>query len=68
MYKIKNDVIQKYKKYGTIRKISQETELSENYISQIFLGKRNVHKKVYAYAITKAISMNLEIQDIFEIV
>lgn len=67
MYRIKPDVIEQIKEYGTVRRIAEATELSESYISQILNGRKTVKKKVYAYAITKTIGSNLEIENIFEI-
>lgn len=67
MYKIKEEAIAKIKKYGTVRKIAEATELTEGYISQVLNGKRTIKKKVYAYAITKVISKDLEIENIFDI-
>ena len=67
MYKIKDDKIKNIKKWGIVRKIAKETELDESYISQVLNGKRTIKKKVYAYAITKTISPELEIENLFNI-
>lgn len=67
MYKIKEDEIKKYKKWGIVRRISKETGLTESYISKIFNDKKRVSDKVCAYAITKAIGSELEIENLFEI-
>lgn len=67
MYKIKKNEISKYKKWGIVRNISRETGLTEGYISQVLNNKKSVAEKVYAYAITKALDDNLEIENLFEI-
>lgn len=67
MYKIKKEKVAEFKKYGTIRKLAQATELSENYITLVLNGRRDVAKKVYAYAIVKTISPELEISDLFDV-
>ena len=67
MYNIKEDVIKDYKKYGLVRKISKITGLTEGYISQVLNNKKPVAEKVYAYAITKALDDDLEIENLFEI-
>lgn len=65
MYKIKKEEIDKIKKYGTVREISKETGLTEGYISQILNGTKTKITKQTAYAITKAISSDFEIEDLF---
>ena len=67
MYKIKEEEIKKYKKYGTVRKLSIITGMTEGYVSQILNGKKTDISKVVAYAITKAISPDLEIENLFNI-
>ena len=67
MYKIKEEEIKKYKKYGLVRKVSQKTGVTEGYISQILNGRKTDISKVIAYAITKAISNDLEIENLFDI-
>lgn len=67
MYKIKKEEISKYKKWGIVRNISKETGLTEGYISKVLNDKKYVAEKVYAYAITKAINNDLEIENLFEI-
>jgi len=67
MYKIKKDEIKKYKKWGIVRDIAKKTGLTEGYLSQVFNNKRIINKKVCAYAITKAINDDLEIENLFEI-
>ena len=66
MYKIKKEVSKKYQKYGDVREIANQTEYSENYISQILNG-RIFHRKMLAYIITKTFSSELEISDLFKI-
>lgn len=66
MYRIKEDEIKKYKKWGIVRDIAKKTGLTEGYISQILNGNKTRFTKLTAYAITKAISPELEIQNLFE--
>lgn len=66
MYIMKEDIIKEIKKYGTVRNLSQKTGYCETYISQVLNRARTVPKKS-AYIITKMISSDLEIEDIFEI-
>lgn len=66
MYIMKKSVINKIKKYGIVRKLSQTTGYCESYISQVLNRERTIPKKA-AYIITKMISSNLEIEDVFEI-
>ena len=66
MYRIKEDEIKKYKKWGIVRNIAKETGLTEGYISQILNCNKTGFTKLTAYAITKAISPELEIQNLFE--
>lgn len=68
MYKIKKEEIDKIKKYGTVREISKETGLTEGYVSQILNGTKTKITKRTAYAITKAISSDFEIEDLFDII
>ena len=67
MYKIKEEEIKKYKKYGLVRKVAQKTGVTEGYISQILNGRKSDISKVIAYAVTKAISSDLEIENLFNI-
>ena len=67
MYIIKEQEINKYKKYGLVRYLSKKTGLTEGYISGIINGKKPDISKVVAYAISKAISSDLEIENLFEI-
>ena len=66
MYKIKEEKIKEYKKYGLVRKLSKITGLTEGYVSQVLNNKKAVAEKVYAYAITKALDDNLEIENLFK--
>lgn len=67
MYRIKENEIKKYKKYGLVRNLSKKTGITEGYISQIINGKKTDISKVIAYAIVKAISSDLEIENLFNI-
>lgn len=66
MYIMKESIIEKIKKYGTGRNLSIKTGYTEPYISQILNRKKSIPKKA-AYIITKMISNELEIDDVFEI-
>lgn len=67
MYKIKAST-KRYLKENKItnRNIHKITGISENYISQL-VHDRPV-KKITAYAYTKALNKNAEIEDFFEII
>ena len=67
MYKIKKEEIKKYKKYGLVRNLSIKTGITEGYISNIINGKKPNISKVVAYAFVKAISNDLEIENLFDI-
>ncbi len=67
MFKIKEKELAKYKKWGLTRKISQKTGLTEGYISQVINQRKTDISKVSAYAITKAINNELEIENLFDI-
>ena len=67
MYKIKEE-IQSQKRYGTVRRLARKTGLSEGYVSQVLNGTRTISEKVYAFAITKAINTDFEIENVFEII
>lgn len=68
MYIIKENIIKEYKKYGLVRKLAKITGLTEGYVSQILNGKKSDISKVVAYAITKALDNNLEIENLFKII
>ena len=68
MYRIKEEKIKDIKRYGTVRKIAEITGLNEGYVSQVLKGTKTIKKKIYAYAITKSIDSNYEIEKLFEII
>ena len=77
MYKIKEEVLQKYnvKKYGkktngdiSVRELAKRVGLKdEGYMSGILNGKKTNISSTLAYAITKAISSDLEVENLFDI-
>lgn len=66
MYKIKDEVYKKYKKYGNTKKIAQQAGYNPDYISEILHGKI-FKRKLLAYIIAKTLSSDLEIEDVFKI-
>lgn len=67
-YIIKDGMKDEIKKQSTFRNIAQKIGVTEGYISQVMNGRKTTISKVLAYAICKAISSNLEIQDVFNII
>lgn len=68
MYRIKQEKIKDIKRYGTVRQIAEKTGLNEGYVSQVLKGTRTIKEKVCAYAITKAIDENYDIENLFKII
>lgn len=78
MYKIKEEVLEKYniKKYGkvkdgylSVRELAKKAGLKdEGHLSRILNGKETNISKITAYAITKAICSDLEIENLFNII
>ena len=73
MYKIKKDVIDKIlkenniKKWGSKTLLAEKSGLSRGYVNQVLLGTRIIKKKTEALALTKSISSDLEIENLFDI-
>ena len=73
MYVMKDkycNIINKYKYQRgkqNIRELSNKIGITEGYLSQIVDKKKTNISKTLAYAISKAISINLEITDVFNI-
>lgn len=64
------DLLNKYKYQRgkqNIRELSNTIGITEGYLSQIVDRKKTNISKTLAYAITKAISVTLEITDVFNI-
>ena len=68
MYKIKEGKHKEIKKIITNRKLHEITGLNEGYVSQILQGKRLDVSKTAVFAICKAVSPELEISDLFDII
>ena len=62
-YKIRRNVIEDIRARITYRKMAEIIGIDEGYVSQIMHGRKAT--KVIAYAMCKAISPMLEIQDLF---
>lgn len=67
MYKMKTEISDNIKKQRLNRKLADKIGVTEGYISQIINLKKIDISKTVAYALTKAISSDLEIENIFEI-
>lgn len=67
MYKMKEEITKEIKKQRINRKLAEKVGVTEGYISQIVNGKKTRISKTMAYAISKAISNELEIENIFDI-
>lgn len=67
MYKMKEEISNSIKKQRINRKIAEKIGVTEGYISQIVNHKRINISKTMAYAVTKAIASDLEIENIFDI-
>lgn len=67
MYKMKEEISNSIKEQRYNRKIAEKIGVTEGYISQIVNHKRINISKTMAYAVTKAIASDLEIENIFDI-
>lgn len=67
MYKMKEEISSSIKKQRINRKIAEKIGVTEGYISQIVNHKKINISKTMAYALTKAIASDLEIENIFDI-
>jgi plasmid maintenance system antidote protein VapI len=64
---MKEEISSSIKKQRINRKIAEKIGVTEGYISQIVNHKKINISKTMAYAVTKAIASNLEIENIFDI-
>lgn len=67
MYKLKDEMKEKIKDI-TNRSIANKVGVTEGYISSIVHDKKPNITKTLAYAITKAISNDYEIEDVFDVI
>lgn len=67
-YTIKPGVKEVIKKHIKFTQLAEIVGLNASYMSEIVNGRRQDISKTTAYAITKAISPNLEINDLFNVV
>ena len=63
-YKIKKDKVKYIKAKYKLQYISENTGITQGYISRIFSGKNC--KKATAFSICKILDKNLEIEDLFD--
>lgn len=66
-YVMKPEIIDYIKKNRKNRQLAQMLGVTEGYISQIVNKHKTKITKLMAYALTKAISSDLEINDVFDI-
>ena len=64
-FKIKEDKVERIKSKYKIKYFVEETGYTIGYLSNVFSGKRCVPKNS-AFAITKCIDKNAEVEDYFE--
>ena len=67
MYKIKKEAKEKVKQNTTNRDLAYKIGVTEGYISRIMNARKLDISKTVAYAFTKAVSSESEIEDFFEI-
>lgn len=67
MYLMKKEISDNIKNLRYNRKLAEKIGVTEGYISQIVNGRKTNISKTMAYAIAKAISSDLEIQNIFDV-
>lgn len=68
MYKIKNGIKEQLKSNGIkFNELSKRVGINRCYMSEIMNGRRKTVSKTVAFSICKAISPNLEVQDLFDI-
>lgn len=68
MYKMKKEISNNIRKLRYNRKLAEKVGVSEGYMSQVVNGHKINISKTLAYAISKAIASDLEIENIFEII
>ena len=66
-YRLKEGMKQEIKKHTKFKVLAERIGIDESYISQIVNGRRLTISKTVAFAICKALSPDLEIQDIFDV-
>lgn len=66
-YIIKPKMKQEIKKHIKFKELADIVGINECYMSEVVNGRRKTISKTLAYAICKAISPKLEIEDIFDI-
>jgi len=66
-YILKSEIKEVVHKKITNRAIANKLGITEGYVSQIMNGRKTKISKLMAYAFCKAISQDLEITDLFEI-
>lgn len=67
-YVIKPGMKQTIKKHIKFKDLAEIVGVGSCYMSEIMNGRRKTISKTLAYAICKAISPNLEIHDLFDII
>lgn len=66
-YKIKKGMKDKIRKIIRFNKLAEKVGINECYMSEIVNGRRESISKSLAYMICKAISPDLEINDVFDV-
>jgi len=67
-YKLKDGMKEKIKEHTKFHLLAKKIGIDDSYISQIVNGRRINISKTVAFAICKAISPKLEINDLFDII